>query len=122
MAIEAYTAPGDRVALLSPVYGPFFSTVRLHGREVADCPLRLASGRYEMDWQAIEKTLSDERTKLFLLCNPQNPSGRVWEADELLELGRLCKREGVCFSAMRFIVTSLCACTTHFSFIAKRAT
>ena len=95
MAIEAYTAPGDRVALLSPVYGPFFSTVRLHGREVADCPLRLASGRYEMDWQAIEKTLSDERTKLFLLCNPQNPSGRVWEADELLELGRLCKREGV---------------------------
>ena len=95
MAIEAYTAPGDRVALLSPVYGPFFSTVRLHGREVADCPLRLASGRYEMDWQAIEQTLSDERTKLFLLCNPQNPSGRVWEVDELLELGRLCKREGV---------------------------
>ena len=95
MAIEAYTAPGDRVALLSPVYGPFFSTVRLHGREVADCPLRLVSGRYEMDWQAIEQTLSDERTKLFLLCNPQNPSGRVWEADELLELGRRCKREGV---------------------------
>lgn len=95
MAIEAYTAPGDRVALLSPVYGPFFSTVRLHGREVADCPLRLASGRYEMDWQAIGQTLSDDRTKLFLLCNPQNPSGRVWEADELLELGRLCKREGV---------------------------
>ena len=95
MAIEAYTAPGDRVALLSPVYGPFFSTVRLHGREVVDCPLRLASGRYEMDWQAIEQTLSDKRTKLFLLCNPQNPSGRVWEADELLKLGRLCKREGV---------------------------
>ena len=95
MAIEAYTAPGDRVALLSPVYGPFFSTVRLHGREVADCPLQLVSGRYEMDWQAIEQTLSDERTKLFLLCNPQNPSGRVWEVDELLELGRLCKREGV---------------------------
>ena len=95
MAIEAYTAPKDRVVVLSPVYGPFFTTVKLHGREVADCPLRLAEGRYEMDWQAIEQALADSKTKLLLLCNPQNPSGRVWEASELVKLGALCKQYGV---------------------------
>ena len=51
--------PKDRVVVLSPVYGPFFTTVKLHGREVADCPLRLVEGRYEMDWQAIEQALAD---------------------------------------------------------------
>jgi cystathionine beta-lyase len=95
MAIEAYTLPKDCVVVLSPVYGPFFTTVKLHGREVADCPLRLVEGRYEMDWQVIEHALSDAKTKLLLLCNPQNPSGRVWEASELEKLGMLCKKYDV---------------------------
>ncbi len=95
MAIEAFTALQDQVVVLSPVYGPFFSTVKLHGRIPTDCPLLIQEGRYEMDWQAIEMALSDSRTTMLLLCNPQNPSGRVWQADELLRLGQLCKAHEV---------------------------
>ncbi|MAI19848.1 MAG: hypothetical protein CMF28_01215 [Kiritimatiellaceae bacterium] len=95
MAIEAFTQPAEQVVILSPVYGPFFSTVKLHERKVVDCPLVLDAGRYEINWEAVEIALRDSETTLLLLCNPQNPSGRVWQADELKRLAILCKENGV---------------------------
>ena len=95
MAIQAFSSIGDRIVVLSPVYGPFFSTVKLHGREVSDCPLLINCNRYEMDWNLIETELSNTKTKMMLLCNPQNPSGRVWTYKELLNLGQLCQKYNV---------------------------
>jgi cystathionine beta-lyase len=95
MAIDAFTKPKDYIAVLSPVYGPFFSTVRLHGRVPIDCQLVIRNNYYEIDWQSIEKVLSNSLTKMLLLSNPHNPCGRVWQQEELLRLGRLCKEQGV---------------------------
>jgi cystathionine beta-lyase len=99
MAIQAYTAPGDSVALLSPVYGPFFSSITLNGRKPVDIPLQIEEGRFSIDFAALEEAMNRSDVKLMLLCNPQNPGGRVWCRQELEKLVRLCAdNEAVLFS------------------------
>jgi len=95
MAIQCYTQPGDAVAVLSPVYGPFFSCTRANGRRVADCPLKVEDGRFEIDFEVLEQLLAEPETKLLLFCNPQNPGGRVWSEQELRQLVELCSENGV---------------------------
>ncbi len=95
IAVQSLTEPGDAVALLSPVYGPFFSCVQANGRQVADCPLRIKAGRFEIDWPLLERALSRPNTPLLLLSNPHNPGGRVWSKQELLRIVRLCAAHGV---------------------------
>jgi cysteine-S-conjugate beta-lyase len=94
-AIQVYTKPGDSVALLSPVYGPFFTCVDINERTVADCPLSVTDGKFEIDFSRLEGILAQPRVKLFLLCNPQNPGGRVWRKDELQKLVDLCTTHDV---------------------------
>ncbi len=91
MAIQAFTKPSGSVAILSPVYGPFFSCTQLNGRTLADCPLRVEQGRFEIDFQSLEEILTRPETTLLLLCNPQNPGGRVWSIEELDRLAVLCR-------------------------------
>lgn len=88
-AIEAYTAPGDKVMLQSPVYAPFFDMVKKNNREVVNSPLKLVNNRFEIDFADFEERLK-EGVKLFLLCNPHNPGGRVWTKEELQKIGELC--------------------------------
>ncbi|WNS74767.1 MalY/PatB family protein [Bacillus sp. DTU_2020_1000418_1_SI_GHA_SEK_038] len=88
-AIEAYTAPGDKVMLQSPVYAPFFEMVKKNNREVVNSPLKLVDNRFEIDFTDFENRLK-EGVKLFLLCNPHNPGGRVWTKEELQKIGELC--------------------------------
>ncbi len=95
LAIQSYTKRGEAVALLSPVYGPFFSCTTVNGREVADCPLRVETGRFEIDFDALERELARDEVKLLLLCNPHNPGGRVWLADELERIARICAENQV---------------------------
>lgn len=95
IAIQSLTAPGDSVAVLSPVYGPFFSCVKANGRKVADVPLRVEQGRFEIDFTILEKLLIRPDVTLLLLCNPQNPGGRVWTETELGLLADLCAANGV---------------------------
>lgn len=95
MAIQCYTQPGEAVAVLSPVYGPFFSCANANGRRVADCHLKVGDGRFEIDFGALGAILSQPETKLLLLCNPQNPGGRVWSTGELQRLVGLCAENGV---------------------------
>ncbi len=94
-AIQVFTKPGDAVALLSPVYGPFFTYVDVNDRTVADCPLLVVDSKFEIDFPRLEGILAQPEVKLFLLCNPQNPGGRVWREDELQKLVDLCLANGV---------------------------
>ncbi|KOP80073.1 MalY/PatB family protein [Cytobacillus solani] len=89
IAIEAFTAPGDKVMLQSPVYTPFFEMIEKNKRKLVNTPLKLINNRYEIDFTVFEDHLKDG-VKLFLLCNPHNPSGRVWTKEELTRVGELC--------------------------------
>ncbi len=89
LAIRAFTAPGDRVIIQSPVYPPFFSVISDNGRQISINELSLANGRYGMDLGNLRKQI-DDRTTMLLLCSPHNPVGRLWEREELLEIGEIC--------------------------------
>ena len=95
-AVKALTMPGERVLLLTPVYNCFFSSIRNNGCLVAESELlRTSNGRYEVDWDSFERKCSDEKTTLYVLCNPHNPVGRMWTEDELLRMADICRRHGV---------------------------
>jgi cystathionine beta-lyase len=87
--ILALTEPGDKVLLQSPVYPPFFASIKNNGRVLVDSPLKLQGNKYVMDYEDLEAKLKDG-VKLMLLCSPHNPVGRVWSREELLKVGELC--------------------------------
>lgn len=89
VAIKAYTSPGDKVMLQSPVYAPFYEMIKVNNREIVNAPLVLNENRYEIDFTDFENKLKDG-VKLFLLCNPHNPGGRIWTEEELRRIGELC--------------------------------
>ncbi len=91
MAVLAFTRPGDRILTQPPVYFPFFSAVKDHGRELVYNPLVLDRGRLCMDFDHLEKEMK-AGIKMFVLCNPHNPGGSVWTREELLRLAGLCLR------------------------------
>ena len=95
LAIQAFTPPDGAVALLSPVYGPFFSCSTANGRQVADCPLKVEQGRFRIDFDAFEAVAARSDVSLLLLCNPQNPGGRSWDEGELDRVARICRENGV---------------------------
>ncbi|MBT2689443.1 pyridoxal phosphate-dependent aminotransferase [Bacillus sp. ISL-47] len=88
-AIQAFTEKDDKVLLQSPVYTPFFEMIKKNERTVVNSQLKLENGRYEIDFEDFESKLK-EGVKLFLLCNPHNPGGRIWTEEELLKIGELC--------------------------------
>lgn len=94
-AIRALTAEGDAVMLQQPVYYPFMESVESNGRRLVVSELQNRDGRYEIDFADFERKLTEERVKLFLLCSPHNPVGRVWTRAELETIGDLCARHGV---------------------------
>ena len=94
-AVRALTEPGDAVLIQPPVYYPFYEVIRANGRRIAENPLVYRGGRYEIDFDGFEKQLADSGAKLFILCSPHNPIGRVWTAAELREIGRICLKRGV---------------------------
>jgi cystathionine beta-lyase len=94
-AIHAVTLPGDAVIIQQPVYYPFEDSVTDAGRKLVVNELSLTDGRYEIDFDDFEEKIIRERVKLFLLCNPHNPGGRVWTCAELERLGAVCLKNGV---------------------------
>lgn len=92
VAIKALTMPGERVLILSPDYNCFFSSIKNNGCEVAETVLRQnrSEQRFEIDWQDFETQCADEKTTVFLLCNPHNPTGRVWTRRELERMRDIC--------------------------------
>ncbi|MBU5444071.1 MalY/PatB family protein [Paenibacillus sp. MSJ-34] len=94
LAIDLCSAPGEQVILQSPVYNPFYDVIRLNGRKIAESPLIINNGRYEMDYGHLEQ-LMKQGAKTMLLCSPHNPVGRVWEREELQKLSELCLKYNV---------------------------
>lgn len=93
-AIEAFSKPGDGVVVQSPVYFPFFDSVKGTKRKMIDNPLKIENGRYTFDFEDLKSKI-DENTKLLLLCNPQNPGGMVWTLEELTQLSTLCLENNI---------------------------
>ena len=95
VVIKALTMPGEKVLILSPAYNCFFSSIRNNGCEVLESPLKRVDDTFEVDWQDFEAKCADEKTTLFLLCNPHNPCGRVWKREELQRMSDICRQHGV---------------------------
>ena len=101
-AVRALTHPGDEIILQQPVYYPFFGAVTSGGCQIVNNGLKLVDGRYEMDFDDLERKfhprigmqLIPGRVKAVILCNPQNPVGRLWSRDELVQLGQIVFRHG----------------------------
>jgi putative C-S lyase len=93
--VEAYSEPGEGVILMPPVYAPFYRAVTLNHRKTAPCGLVIRNGRYEMDFETLEKLLDDPANRVLLFCSPHNPVGRVWEREELEQLAFLCRKKNV---------------------------
>lgn len=91
-AVRCATAPDDAVLLMSPVYYPFYDVIRLNGRTLVDSPLNYEDGRYTMNFADMEEKIKANHVKLLLLCNPHNPVGRVWTAEELQKVGALAEK------------------------------
>lgn len=94
-AVRCFTAPGDGVLLQQPVYYPFTEVIEQNGRQLVNSPLILKDGHYEIDFADFEQKIATENVKLFLLCSPHNPAGRVWTKDELLHIAEICTRHDV---------------------------
>lgn len=93
--IKALTNPGDKVLVQTPVYNCFFSSIRNDECELLRAPLVYADNTYTVDFAEFERVIAENHPKVFLLCNPHNPSGRVWTKDELRNMGEICLKYGV---------------------------
>lgn len=93
--IKALTAPGDAVAVMTPVYNCFFSSIRNNGCSVAEIPLFRDGDTYVIDYERLSEVLSRSDVKLLLLCNPHNPVGRVWRPEELQMVAGIARGAGV---------------------------
>lgn len=94
-AVSAFTKEGDSVLIQQPVYYPFSSVIRNNNRKLVNNELVLKEGRYEMDLEDFEKKIVQEKVKLFILCSPHNPVGRVWTEKELQRIGEICLKYDV---------------------------
>jgi len=96
MAVQAFTQPGDAVLLQLPVYYPFSEVIVDNDRKVVSNTLLLGEdGKYHIDFDDFEQKIVTNQIHLFFLCNPHNPVGRVWTAEELTRLGDICVKHGV---------------------------
>ncbi len=95
LAVKAYTDKGDGVIIQRPVYPPFTSSIEENGRVVINNALVNNDGYYTVDFEDFEKKAKAESVKLFILCNPHNPSGRIFPKDELKKLADICFENNV---------------------------
>ena len=94
-AIQAFTKEGEAVLINTPVYPPFARSIKLNNRRLITNSLVEKDGLFEIDFDQLEKDFVEENVKLYILCNPHNPGGCVWEKDVLEKIGQLCQKHGV---------------------------
>ena len=93
--VNAFTKEGDAILIQQPVYYPFREVIEDNGRVFINNQLHYENGRYTIDFDDFEKKIVDNNVKVFILCNPHNPVGRVWTKEELEHLGDICMAHGV---------------------------
>ena len=93
--VRKLTTPGENVLVQTPVYNMFFNSIRNNGRNILESPLVYNGGEYSVDFDDLEKKLSDPQTAMMILCNPHNPVGKIWNRDTLAKIGELCARHHV---------------------------
>ena len=94
-AIQTFTKEGEAVLINTPVYPPFARSIKLNNRKLITNSLVEKDGLFEIDFDQLEKDFVEEDVKLYVLCNPHNPGGRVWEKEVLEKIGQLCQKHGV---------------------------
>ena len=97
LAIEAFTEKGDGVLINRPIYSPFAMVILKTGRVVVNSQLRNNNndGYYTIDYEDFEAKAADAKTRLFILCNPHNPTGRIWTDEELIRMAGICRKQGI---------------------------
>lgn len=93
--IKALTKPGDKVIVQTPVYNCFFSSIKNNDCEVLENELKYEGDYYVIDFEDLREKASDPKAKVMLLCNPHNPSGRVWTYNELIQIYEICKEHNI---------------------------
>ena len=93
--VRGLTLPSDKVLVQTPVYNCFFSSIRNQGCLVEENHLVYKNNTYVVDWDDFERKCADSRVRIFLLCNPHNPAGRVWKKEELQRMGEICQKHDV---------------------------
>lgn len=94
-AIRALTGKGDAVLIQEPVYYPFHESILMNERTLVVNQLVYANGRYVIDFEDFENKITENNVKMFILCSPHNPVGRVWTEEELIRMGDICQKHGV---------------------------
>jgi cystathionine beta-lyase len=94
-AVRAYTEKEEAVLIQTPVYYPFFDVVKCNDRKLVTNRLKYENGKYFIDFEDFENKIKENKVKLFLLCSPHNPAGRVWTKEELEKMNGICVRHGV---------------------------
>ncbi|WP_181349515.1 MalY/PatB family protein [Thalassobacillus sp. CUG 92003] len=95
MIIQSLTEPEDSIMIQTPVYPPFYSVIKAHDRHLVSNPLSFENGHYAIDFEDFEAKIKQNNVKMFILCNPHNPVGRVWKEHELKQMGDICLRHNV---------------------------
>ncbi|HEY9018857.1 PatB family C-S lyase [Thiomicrospira sp.] len=95
LAVQAFTRPGDKVLIQPPIYPPFFKAATFNDRQLALAPLVLVQNQYQIDFVEFERQIQQQSVRLFLLCNPHNPAGRVWSGSELRQMAEICLKHHV---------------------------
>ena len=93
--VRKLTTPAENVVLLTPVYNIFFNSVENNGRRVLQSKLLYQNGRYQIDFNDLAQKLANPQTTLLIWCNPQNPTGIIWQPQELKKIGQLCTQHQV---------------------------
>ncbi|MBR4224769.1 MAG: pyridoxal phosphate-dependent aminotransferase [Oscillospiraceae bacterium] len=93
--VRKLTSPGEKVLLLTPCYNIFYNSIVNNGRFVQECELVYSGGEYSIDFDTLEMCMSDPQTSMMFLCNPQNPTGNIWDRDTLARIGRMAYDHGV---------------------------
>lgn len=95
LAIQVFTKKDDSILIMKPVYYPFDRSIDITDRRIVECPLHDKNHHYECDFEEFERIIIENDVKMFILCNPHNPVGRVWTKEELKTIGMICKKHHV---------------------------
>lgn len=94
-AVRKLTSVAENVIVITPAYNIFFNSIYNNGRNIVECELKYAQGKYELDYNDLEEKCGNPQSTLLILCNPHNPTGIIWTKDQLIKIGEICERNGV---------------------------